>query len=312
MESVEVINIKVDKKLKKKLTEYTKLIGANNSSLIRELITAELDGKILTNDYITLDKPLYFNEMELYKKGKIKATPIKPAGNIEHIQIIKRITNNLDSFNKTDKSYYYKEHTQHKGIIFNPKCQNYYLFELNKNSLFISIVTDLTIIINANNKKTIKDLLRVSEDYKNKLNKCINTFNEVDTAFKESEFKTIREFLGSANNKLIVEFLEAQYIFWWKCYQHFNCFMPFKLFVYLKNMCLLLHELNYNEDIINKNELKTFLINFKLDDVNEFDFINIVSHYNKDTYKEINNLILFGIAGNYDIKKIDNKIRSIF
>lgn len=312
MEDKEVINIKVDPKLKKKLTEYTKLIGANNSSLIRELITNELEGKILTNDYITLDKPLYFNEIELYKKGIIKATPIKPAGNNEDIIIIKRMPNNLDSFNKTDKSYYYKEPTQHKGIIFNPRYANYYLFELNKNGLFISIVSDLIAIINASNKKTIKELLRLPQYYENKLNKCVKTFNEVDTAFKESEFKTFREFLGSANKKLLAEFLEDQCVFWWKCYQPFNCFMPFKLFVYLKNICFLLHELNYNDDIINKNELKTFLINFKLDDVNKFDFIQVVSSYNNDTYKEINNLILLSVAGNYEVKKIDTKIKSIF
>ena len=44
-----------------KLNNYSNLIGIDRTKLVSSLITKELEGKVLNNDFIDLDELYYFN-----------------------------------------------------------------------------------------------------------------------------------------------------------------------------------------------------------------------------------------------------------
>lgn len=205
----EVINIKVDPKLKKNLTEYTKLIGENNSNLIRRLITNELKGKILTNDYILLNKPFYFNWSELANAGKITATHIKPSIQLNKMFKVLKIPNNLDTYNKEFKTYCYEDVPNlHRGTAIyrdlykqgkEIKAKSNYLFfeyDANKNNLDIYLLNLEDMPKNTTNKENIKFNMELKKlngyiglfNLKKELNKVICLFNDC-LFFKDDKFK---------------------------------------------------------------------------------------------------------------------------
>lgn len=81
-----------------------------------------MEGLILTNDFITLEKPFYFNWQELQEKRIVKATTEKPFHDINNYTVVKKVPNNLDLFNKELKSYCYENNpNHHRGVFIYPK-----------------------------------------------------------------------------------------------------------------------------------------------------------------------------------------------
>ena len=105
-----------------KLSSYCSLIGVDRTTYISEVLNKEMEGLILTNDFITLEEPFYFNWYELEEKRIVKATTEKPFHDINNYVVVKKVANNLDLFNKELKFYCYENNPNlHRGVFIYPK-----------------------------------------------------------------------------------------------------------------------------------------------------------------------------------------------
>lgn len=103
-----------------KLSTYCELIGMDRTKLVSNLIVEALEGRILTNDFIDLDKPYYFDFKKLIHEGTVEATTKKPIIEAERIYILKKVPNNLDKPNKKYGTYSFSDDnpSYHKGLYF--------------------------------------------------------------------------------------------------------------------------------------------------------------------------------------------------
>ena len=103
-----------------KLSSYAELIGVDRTKLVSSLIAEALEGRILTNDFIALDRPYYFDFKKLIHEGTAEATTEKPVIEPERIFILKKVPNNLDRINKKYGTYSYSKDKPsfHKGIYY--------------------------------------------------------------------------------------------------------------------------------------------------------------------------------------------------
>lgn len=105
-----------------KLSSYCSLIGMDRTKYISEVLFKELEGLILTNDFITLEEPFYFNWQELEEKGIVKAATEEPVQDLEKCYLVKKIANNFDVFEQELRTYCFKKNPNlHRGIYFYPK-----------------------------------------------------------------------------------------------------------------------------------------------------------------------------------------------
>lgn len=105
-----------------KLSAYCSLIGVDRTKYISEVLEKELKGLILTNDFITLEKPFYFNWQELEEKEIVEATSEKPIQHLEKYVVVKKVSNNLDLFNTEINSYCFEDSfNTHRGLFIYPK-----------------------------------------------------------------------------------------------------------------------------------------------------------------------------------------------
>lgn len=103
-----------------KLNDYSKLMGVDRTKIVSSLIAEALAGRILTNDFIALDRPYYFDFEKLIHERKAEATTEKPVVEPERLYILKKVPNNLDRPNKKYGTYSFKENnpTFHKGLYY--------------------------------------------------------------------------------------------------------------------------------------------------------------------------------------------------
>lgn len=130
---------------------------------------------VLTKDFIELDKDYYyyFNKKELFKNGTVKTVHEKPSSSIdiENSYTVKRIPNNLDSFNAEFNSYCYENDlNKHKGVYIHYLITTEVkpvplVFDFNDNELTISLIklSDIPLLIdNEEDVKTIKNIIDYS------------------------------------------------------------------------------------------------------------------------------------------------------
>ena len=87
------------------------------TTLTMKLIKELLEDKVVSNDFIELDKPFYFDYDKLLKDHEVTAEPNPPISNIENCFKIVKVPNNFDSFNKDVVSYCYGDNvSSHRGI----------------------------------------------------------------------------------------------------------------------------------------------------------------------------------------------------
>lgn len=104
-----------------KLSSYCSLIGIDRTKFISEVLSERLEGLIVTNDFITLEEPFYFNWQELKEERIVKATAEKPIQDLNNYAVVKKVPNNLDLFNKELKSYCYENNkNMHRGLFIYP------------------------------------------------------------------------------------------------------------------------------------------------------------------------------------------------
>jgi len=103
-----------------KLSDYSKLIGVDRTKIVSSLIAEALEGRILTNDFIELEEPYYFDFYKLIHEGIAEATTEKPVIEPEKIYILKKVPNNLDVKNIKYGTYSFNENKPsfHKGIYY--------------------------------------------------------------------------------------------------------------------------------------------------------------------------------------------------
>lgn len=134
----------VEPELNERITNYSNLIGMAKTDLIEELFNKEVEGKVLDNSFICPEEIYYFNFIELLRNNTVKASTKRPKGNLTAVVIVKKIPNNLDSFNKEYRTYCYNNPEEHLGVYtynnidVNPKAvdtqlfQHYILFDYNE------------------------------------------------------------------------------------------------------------------------------------------------------------------------------------
>lgn len=140
---------KEDKELLIQLDNYLDLINKNRTSnkisrlnFFSNAIKLELEGKVLTNDYITLDNPFYFDMEELKEKGVVKAKSKSSIYNAENYYRVFKVPNNLDVFNPEFRTYCSDVPSVHKGIYIHFQVK----FKDVERIIFNDVKDNLTVI----------------------------------------------------------------------------------------------------------------------------------------------------------------------
>lgn len=220
----ENLQIKIKPDLLIKLNNYIQTINKarkegkpkrNNTSqklIINELLETFFKNKIVSNDYIKLDKPFYFNKNDLIKNKNVSCITNKPNQQFNNYITVSRIPNNLDTFNKKFNSYCFNNtYKYHKGILLYPYTDKttikfyYLLFEYCENDILnIYLLNDyelINIIDLENDKKLYQDFLNKKKDLIKQHEKDyyinIINFNEMDNIIKLDT----KEFINMAITK---------------------------------------------------------------------------------------------------------------
>lgn len=115
-------NLVLDLKLREDLEKYANLNNTSMTEVIIKSINKELEGKLLTNDFIPLNKEYYFNKFIKLENERLAKPDLPPSNEFESTNIIKKIPNNLDTFNKKyGKFCFGDDPNKHKGIYYYPE-----------------------------------------------------------------------------------------------------------------------------------------------------------------------------------------------
>ena len=251
------IQIPLNKEQKEQIIKHCKLNNISQNKFIRSLINNYFNNKIVSNDFIKLDKPFYFNVNDLLNNNSVVCSLDKPTSNINNYYVIDKAINNLDKYEPNYKTFCTGTRNEHKGIIYN--C-----FDLKKNEipLFNYIIFEFKDIpenekefFNLNgfyirNKPILKlSLLNTNElinyiDLKDKEHKQL--FNDL----KQQEFNF--NLTTDLNNYII------------QLYSNYNILRPYYIMQLLNNLVCLMQE---NNGIKNYIET-TFKLTIK--DINEY------------------------------------------
>ena len=197
-----------------KLDAYSDLTKTNPNvtsetriGIVRRLIKEFLEGKVLTKDFIELDKEnyYYFNKKELIENGTVKAVPEDNFSDFENYYTVKKIPNNLDSFNAEAKSYSYgNDSNRHKGLfiyyVINANGINPVplVFDLKGNELTISLIklSEIELLIKSEaDVETVKEIVDSTKETVDKYNKLIANSNEADLVEDAEASDFTNEFL---------------------------------------------------------------------------------------------------------------------
>ena len=159
---------KVKRELVEKANLYKELTGISRVKLVEDLLEEFFKDLILTNDFIDLPKPYYFNMKELRKTGIVKATSVKPIKELENTFILLNVPNNLDSFNAEGNSYCFEDNPNlHRGYYFYTDYKIDLVFSYNSASaeLEIAISNDRDIYFTLEQKEEKEKLITEEEIY---------------------------------------------------------------------------------------------------------------------------------------------------
>ena len=193
-----------------------------------------MEGKILFNDFLTLEKPLYFNWEELKDNGIIKATIEKPIHDLKKFIVVKKIPINLDLFNNEINSYCYENSFKlHKGLFIYPKlvftestltlknilafilCFNY---NMETNELEVSLVDfdDLDLYIDFKTQGTVKEA--IFEDLGYYIENIVDNKGNLNVEVWASTFEILEHYKemksiedGIANNSGVVKWVKEAF-----------------------------------------------------------------------------------------------------
>ena len=314
--------IKFKPSLMEQVEHYIKLVNSTKTAkepkltkatFFNRVVTNYFQHTVLTNDFITLDRPLYFNSKELVEKGSIKCSNKKPT-DLDNVFIVKRVPNNLVNLEKgflDSISYYYDRHYQHKGIVFSaiqlsedkslePKYLvfDYNEFNADETEVIISILKpeDLTTYLDIeNDKELILNLKKVVDSFEKDLKEAVDFYSENKEILKN------KNSVDEIPNELVIKFSKIGFkTVQYYCY-NFNCFIPLRFYSKLQQLLIFLNnatteEINKIEDEfgISKTDLEVYIDTFKLDDNYKFNlfFMKIIlNEYSLDFNKLVNGFL---------------------
>ena len=193
---------RVEAKFNEDLVNYANLIGLSKIELIEELFNKEIEGKVLTNDFIDIDNVYYFDFVELQKNKKITATKRPDSTALSSTVIVKKIPNNLDVPEKELRTYCYnKNPEEHLGLYSYNKIainevklkdsqlfQYYLLFKYNSGTeeliVELTSIEDIFLMLDIDKaEKVISELVEFNKEFE----EAIETVKEAPegTTFKE-------------------------------------------------------------------------------------------------------------------------------
>ena len=233
-----------------KVSLYCTNSGINRTDFITNLIERELEGKLLTNDFIELKKPLYIHRTglisKLYRKKRnrksrlstidptktAKATDVKPDDLNEYLYtyVIKKVPNNLDVFSKEYGKYCYNNNPNlHKGIYLYKEMvilnnnnydvkPSFLLFEYNEASEKVTIeeAEELTTLLfkidlkNNEQKELIQDLEKEYLDINEWINKDLFEDNILELQYLPSLQVIENLFTKEANEKFNLNTVDTE------------------------------------------------------------------------------------------------------
>lgn len=208
---------------------YVDLVNANKTKgtrnisrtgLIRSFFKELLSDKVLVKDFIELEHHYYFNKKELLENGTVKAVPEEPFS--DNYFTVKKVPNNLDSFNAEFNSYCYGTNSNiHKGIYIyhdhGTKPSEFYanpvplLFNYNvaDNVIVISLIKfeDFTLFIKSEEDiETINSTIEYEKYFQDNF-KYINEDGleelNIELCFSEKELGVIEDFKGKKMIELL-------------------------------------------------------------------------------------------------------------
>ena len=215
------ITIRFKPSLMKKIEQYLELVnstkGKRNYKLTKveffnDLVANFFNGKVLNNDYIRLDKPFYFNYMDLLKNSSVECSLTKPTTDLNSTCIIKNVPNNLDKIIRKKNldtttryvTYGFENNlNKHKGIVFSSfdgykDSVKYLVFELNKYTGSISHETETKLKISILEHSELFDYLDISKE-KNIINQLHEAFEQYTIACEEA-INVTKEFEAFCKN----------------------------------------------------------------------------------------------------------------
>lgn len=211
--TTENLQIGITPELKKKIDNYTKLRNISKPNFINEVLNEFFNNKVVSIDYITPDKPYYFNVTELLNNKSVIATTTKPTSNFnEYIKIV-NVPNNLDQYHENYNNCFSDAPNQHKGILINclldETHENLFIHYLGfefiindpdfnmitgkQNTLKISLINEndlLNFLDVAKHKELLKELNAKEKELKEAIRKDKTTTQIIFNQLNEMEIKS--------------------------------------------------------------------------------------------------------------------------
>lgn len=245
-EKNEAFTIKFKPSLMEKVEAYVNTVNKHKKASEKKLTKANFFNdvvndyfkeKVLTNDYIELERPFYFNMQELKENGVVKASSEVPIYDLENCYIVNNVPNNLDVFDKNNKTYCSGNASKHKGIfikydvsledktvpsilfdtevisIITDITENYLLFDFNSsnNELNIGLIPFEELYLYVSSNSTILDELEKEKDdfyYNIVLDEETNEFNDIEYI---SSYKFVAPFKKLKDIKITVKKVKEMY-----------------------------------------------------------------------------------------------------
>lgn len=193
-----------------KLSSYCSLIGIDRTKFISEVLSERLEGLIVTNDFITLEKPFYINWQELEEKRIVKATVEKPIQDLEETVVVKKVPNNLDLFNEDFSSYCYEDNSKlHRGLFIYPKPVFiestltlkevlvfilYFNYNIEANELDVSLVDFNKLNLYINLEKQAEVYETIFNDFSNYVENIVNEEGDFNFEVWTSTFEILEDY----------------------------------------------------------------------------------------------------------------------
>lgn len=302
--------VKINTELHKKLQQYKEILNkerkkegvkgkVKQTTILNNILEDYFKDKILTNDFIGLKTPRYFNYKELTTNKEVITSINKPFQDLEYLFIINKVPNNLDKFNLNYNSYCYNKKGFHKGIyiysnILLDDLVNCYIsdedlilvFEYDENSqdLKIGLVEykNIDLYFTVQEKVKLLELLKKHEEFKKQVITINNDKSKtVDVGLLLNSFNIIVSYAQlkkMEQDNFITDTLEKYVNGKINSIEGLNSISTIDIIQIFTDLC---NERNQLKETLTKyNDINNELIN-KLEKINQ------IEEFTEDDFKEL-------------------------
>lgn len=264
----ETVQIPITPDLKEQIINYCKLSKTSQNKFIESLINDFFNNKVVSNDFIKLDKPFYFNINDLIKNNSVVCTLEKPTSQLNNYYVIDKIINNLDKYEPALKTFCTGGKFEHKGILIN--CfeinneikYNYLLFiyDSEKENLSINIIKPNELIYNGLDLNNNLDLLKELQQKETDIKEHIKRDKNETRILNSDEINDLFNIDPAPNYEITFNRKHESLI---KLYENYHILRPYYMEHFLNTLIYLM---GVNPEI--KKYIETFNIN--VDNINNF------------------------------------------